>query len=462
MAHITDNPASRTVNHGGVTLTVREKISYGFGDAGGTIVTGLISNFLTFFYTDIFGLTPAIVGTLFVVLRVIDAISDPVIGVITDRNRSPKGQFRPFIFWTAVPLGLILFLTFTVPDIGTGWKVLYAVVTYFGLSLLYSLNNVPYCALITRLTTNPQELISCQSYRFVLCGIAGFAVSVGLPVMVLWFGQGDQAKGYQLGVAVLAMAAVVMFLLCYGGVKERVNTLTTHAFSLKESLRSIRKNDQLILTFFMSLLLISIFNTKGGAALYFITYVLHGDAVYTSLFFGLATLGGVVGSVLVTGFTRYFEIRSIYFAVNVLLAVAHFCVWFVPAGYTTFWLGLVFICCVVLGFLLPMHFTLVAFADSYGEWKSGTRASGMSFAFNLFFVKLAWAVAGVIISVTLSVIAYRAGAENQTPLSLGGITLLSTVIPGILHMLLAAVVYFYRIDNAMEERMRLEISARNS
>lgn len=460
MAHITDSPASAAVNSGSVALSIREKISYGFGDAGGTIVTGLISNFLTFFYTDIFGLTPAIVGTLFLVLRVIDAISDPVIGIIADRNRSAKGQFRPFLLWTAVPLGLILFLTFTVPDIGTGWKILYAVLTYFGLSLLYSLNNVPYCALITKLTTNPQELISCQSYRFVLCGVAGFIVSVGLPVMVSWFGQGDQAKGYQLGVAVLATAAMVMFLVCYAGVKERVNTLATHAFNLKDSLRSIRKNDQLILTFFMSLLLISIFNTKGGAALYFITYVLHGDATYTSLFFGLATLGGVTGSVLVTWFTRYFEIRRIYFAVNVLLAVAHYAVWFVPAGYTTFWLVLVFVCCVVLGFLLPMHFTLVAFADSYGEWKSGTRASGMSFAFNLFFVKLAWAVAGVIISVTLSVISYHAGQENQTPLSLSGITLLSTVIPGVLHMLLAAVVYFFRIDNAMEEQMRTEMATR--
>lgn len=460
MAHITDTPTSGTINDDSVALTNREKISYGFGDAGGTIVTGLISNFLTFFYTDVFGLTPAIVGTLFLVLRVIDAISDPVIGILADRSRSSRGQFRPFILWTAVPLGLILFLTFSVPDIGMGWKILYAVVTYLGLSLLYSLNNVPYCALITKLTTNPQELISCQSYRFVLCGIAGFAVSVGLPVMVSFFGSGDQAKGYQLGVAVLAGAAVVMFLVCYGGVKERVNTLSAHAFNLKDSMRSIRKNDQLILTFFMSLLLISIFNTKGGAAMYFITYVLHGDAAYTSFFFGLATLGGVIGSVLVTYFTRHFEIRRIYFYVNIVLAVAHFCVWFVPADKTTIWLVLVFICCVVLGFLLPMHFTMVAFADSYGEWKSGTRSSGMSFAFNLFFVKLAWAVAGVIISVTLSVISYQAGHEHQTPLSLGGITLLSTVIPGVLHLLLATVVHFFQIDNAMEEKMRIEIASR--
>lgn len=434
-------------------LTVSEKISYGLGDAGGTIVTGLISNFLTFFYTDVFGLTPAIVGTLFLVLRVIDAISDPLIGIAADRTATKMGQFRPFILWTAVPLGLIAFLTFSVPDLAYHWKIVYAVVTYFALSVLYSLNNVPYCALITKITANPLELVSCQSWRFALCGVAGFAVSVGLPMMVKHFGGNDQALGYQWGVGILALFAVVMFLCCFYGVKERVAAQSKHTFNLKESLKSIRHNDQLLLTFVMSLLIISIFNTKGGAAMYFITYVLHGDAAYTSLFFGLATLGGIIGSVLVQYLTRIFEIRRIYFWVNVVLGLAHFAVWFVPGSAATLWLGLVFLCCVVLGFILPMHFTLVTFADTYGEWKSGRRSSGMNFAFNLFFVKLAWAVAGVIISVTLMAVSYQSGTENQTASSLAGITLLSTIVPGCLHLLLALTVAFFRIDNQLVATM---------
>ncbi|HFP9379854.1 MFS transporter [Raoultella ornithinolytica] len=434
-------------------LTVAEKISYGLGDAGGTIVTGLISNFLTFFYTDIFGLTPAIVGTLFVVLRIIDAISDPLIGIVADRTSTKVGQFRPFILWTAIPLGLIAFLTFSVPDLAYQWKIVYAVLTYFALSVLYSLNNVPYCALITKITANPLELVSCQSWRFALCGIAGFAVSVGLPVMVKYFGGDSQAQGYRWGVGILAFFAVVMFLCCFYGVKERVTARSQHTFNLKESLKSIRHNDQLLLTFVMSLLIISIFNTKGGAAMYFITYVLHGDAAYTSLFFGLATLGGIIGSILVQYLTRVFEIRRIYFWVNAVLGLAHFAVWFVPGNATTLWLILVFLCCLVLGFILPMHFTLVTFADAYGEWKSGRRSSGMNFAFNLFFVKLAWAVAGVIISVTLMAVSYQSGMENQTPSSIAGITLLSTIIPGCLHLLLATTVIFFRIDNQMVARM---------
>lgn len=453
MSNISDVAHKLTSQAMTVRLTVAEKISYGLGDAGGTIVTGLISNFLTFFYTDIFGLTPAIVGTLFLVLRVIDAISDPLIGIVADRTSTKNGQFRPFILWTAIPLGLIAFLTFSVPHLAYHWKIVYAVITYFALSVLYSLNNVPYCALITKITANPVELVSCQSWRFALCGVAGFAVSVGLPIMVKYFGGNNQAQGYQWGVGILALLAVIMFLFCFYGVKERITARSHHAFNLKESLKSIRHNDQLLLTFVMSLLIISVFNTKGGAAMYFITYVLHGDAAYTSLFFGLATLGGIIGSVLVQYLTRIFEIRRIYLWVNVILGLAHFAVWFVPGSAATLWLVLVFLCCLVLGFILPMHFTLVTFADTYGEWKSGRRSSGMNFAFNLFFVKLAWAVAGVIISITLMAVSYQSGMAHQTPVSLAGITLLSTVIPGCLHVLLAVTVAFFRIDNQMVATM---------
>ncbi|HIF5959813.1 TPA: MFS transporter [Vibrio parahaemolyticus] len=436
-------------------LKIRERMGYGFGDAGGTVITGLISNFLTFFYTDIFGLTPAIVGTIFVVLRIFDAVTDPLVGVIADKTETKHGKFRPFILWTAVPLALICIMTFTVPDLSYGWKVFYAIVTYFGLSLLYTLNNVPYCALITRITDNPAEVISCQSYRFAISGVAGFAVSAGLPFLVTYFGEGDQALGYQVGVGILAFAAMLMILFCFFNTKEHIKAKTTK-FDLKKNLKNIRQNDQLILTFIMSLLLITIFNTKGGAAMYFITYVLNEGGTYVSWFFGLATLGGIIGALILPYFTQRFKVRDIYFAINAILAVAHFVVYFVPGDSPTLWLGLVFICCVVFGFALPLHFTMVAFADEYGVFKTGVRTSGMNFAFNLFFIKLAWALSGLIISGVLVAVSYSAGAENQTPLSLQGISLLSTIIPGVLHLLLALTVKRFFVDKELLSNLAMK------
>ena len=111
-------------------LSVREKIGYGLGVAGGTVITCLIMNFLTFFYTDVFGLTPALVGTLFIALRVFDAISDPVMGVIADRTQSRWGRFRPWQLWVALPIGIVGVLTFTVPDASMGVKIAWAFGTY--------------------------------------------------------------------------------------------------------------------------------------------------------------------------------------------------------------------------------------------------------------------------------------------------------------------------------------------
>ena len=433
----------QTAPHDGGTVPrvpFLEKVSYGFGDAGGTIITGLIANFLTFYYTDVFGIAPGIVGILFLSLRIFDAISDPLIGIMADRTMTRWGQFRPYLLWTAIPVGFSCFLTFQSPDLGYDGKVAYAAITYFLLALTYSLNNVPYCALITRMTDSATEGVACQSVRFAMVAIASFTVSVGLPIMVRELGGGDLARGYRDGVAILSLAAVAMFLICFLFVRERVVPADATEPPLRTAIANTLKNDQLRITFVMTLLLIAIFNTKGGAALYFITYVLNGGTTYQAFFFGIATIGGFVGSIVVTFFTRRWDVRAIYIWVNLILVAGHFAAYFVPGDYPTLWLVLVALCCTVLGCTLPLHFTLIQLADQYGEWKLGTRSSGMSFAFNQFFVKLAWAVAGALISGVLVLVSYKAGAGNQTPLSLTGIRALSTIIPGLMHLLLAVMI----------------------
>ena len=165
--------------------------------------------------------------------------------------------------------------------------------------------------------------------------------------------------------------------------------------------------------------------------------MLGGDATYQALFFGTATAGGFLGSVIVPFFTRRFDVKTVYVWVNLILVAGHFAAFFVPGGYPILWLALVGLCCIVLGCTLPLHFTLIQLADQYGEWKLGMRSSGMSFAFNQFFVKLAWALAGVLISGVLVIVSYKAGAGNQTPTSLAGIRALSTIIPGLMHLALA-------------------------
>ncbi|HCJ6321580.1 TPA: MFS transporter [Citrobacter sedlakii] len=444
-------------------LSVREKIGYGLGDAGGTVITCLIMNFLTFFYTDVFGLTPALVGTLFIALRVFDAVSDPIMGVIADRTQSRWGRFRPWQLWVAIPIGVIGVLTFTVPDASMGVKIAWAFGTYLLLSVGYTAINVPYCALINTMTTRHNEVISCQSCRFVLCGVAGFLVSVGLPWMVDIFGKGSAAQGYQLGVGVLCTVAVIMFLCCFFWVRERVPIEMMGKFTLREHLAGLRKNDQLLLMLVMSFLLINVFNIRGGGYMYFITYVLEGSTAYTSLFFTMVTFASIIGSVLVSPLTRRVDTVKLYSATNLVLAALAVLMWLLPTGpaWQTLWLGVILGNGIILGFTLPLHFSLMAFADDYGEWKTGVRSSGMNFAFNLFFIKLAWASSAGIISLLFILVAYQPGAENQTAQSLGGITAMETLLPALFHLLLALSIRYCKLNNPMMTRIASDLRQRH-
>ncbi|EEJ3447046.1 MFS transporter [Salmonella enterica subsp. diarizonae] len=445
------------------TLSIREKIGYGLGDAGGTVITCLIMNFLTFFYTDVFGLTPALVGTLFIALRVFDAISDPVMGIITDRTQSRWGRFRPWQLWIAIPIGIIGVLTFTVPDAGMGVKITWAFGTYLLLSVGYTAINVPYCALINTMTTRHEEVIACQSWRFVLCGVAGFLVSVGLPWMVDFLGQGNAAQGYQWGVGVLCAIAVIMFLCYFFWVRERVPLAMMGKFTLREHLAGLRKNDQLLLMLVMSFLLINVFNIRGSGYMYFITYVLEGSTAYTSLFFTMVTFASILGSVIVSPLTRRIDTVKLYYRTNLVLATLAIAMWFLPVGpaYQALWLAVILGNGIILGFTLPLHFSLMAFADDYGAWKTSVRSSGMNFAFNLFFIKLAWASSAGIISLLFIFVAYHPGASNQTPASLNGITAMETLLPALFHLLLALAIRICKLNNPMMSRIATDLRQRH-
>lgn len=445
------------------TLSLREKIGYGLGDAGGTVITCLIMNFLTFFYTDVFGLTPALVGTMFLALRVFDAISDPVMGVLADRTQSRWGRFRPWQLWIAVPIGIIGILTFTVPDAGMGVKIAWAFGTYLLLSVSYTAINVPYCALINTMTSRHNEVISCQAWRFVLCGVAGFLVSVGLPWLVKALGQGNIAQGYQYGVGVLCAIAVVMFLCCFFWVRERVSLDVMGKFTLREHVAGLRKNDQLLLMLVMSFLLINVFNIRGGGYMYFITYVLGGSTGYTSLFFTMVTFASIFGSVIINLLSRRFDTVKLYYYTNLLLAALAVAMWFLPTGpaWQTLWLAVILGNGIILGFTLPLHFSLMAFSDDYGEWKTGVRSSGMNFAFNLFFIKLAWASSAGIISLVFIFVAYQPGADNQTTSSLAGIAAMETLLPALFHLLLAFAIRACKLNNPTMSRIATDLRARH-
>lgn len=154
-------------------LSVKEKIGYGMGDAASHIIFDNVMLYMMFFYTDIFGIPAGFVGTMFLLARALDAISDPCMGLLADRTRSRWGKFRPWILFGAIPFGLVCVLAYSSPDLSHNGKLIYAAVTYTLLTLLYTVVNIPYCALGGVITDNPTQRISLQSWRFVLATAGG-------------------------------------------------------------------------------------------------------------------------------------------------------------------------------------------------------------------------------------------------------------------------------------------------
>lgn len=170
-------------------VPLKEKIGYALGDGAANIAWRGVATFLFIYYTDVFGLDPVTVGVLFLVARFSDGISDVIMGILGDRTKSKYGKFRPWILWTALPLGIILSLLFTNPDFGDTGKIVYAYITYILFTLIYTANNVPYGALMAVMTGDDKERISIGSFRMVGAFAGGMLVQGALLFLVLYFGN---------------------------------------------------------------------------------------------------------------------------------------------------------------------------------------------------------------------------------------------------------------------------------
>lgn len=443
-------------------LSVKEKIGYGMGDAGCNIIFGAIMLFVNYFYTDIFGLSPALVGVLLLSVRVIDAVTDPVMGALADRTRSRWGRFRPWLLWMAFPFALFSVLMFTTPQWDYSSKVVYAFVTYFLLSLTYTAINIPYCSLGSVITRDPGERVACQSYRFVMVGLATLLLTLSLLPMVEWFGNGNHARGYQMAMTVLAFIGMCMFLFCFASVRERVRPAVSSRDALKADLRDVWKNDQ-----WVHILLLTLCNVCPGfirmaATMYYVTWVMGQSTQFATLFISLGVVGMMFGSALAKVLTDRWCKLKVFFWTNIALALFSCGFYFLNPHATTLVVVMYFLLNILHQIPSPLHWSLMADVDDYGEWKTGKRITGISFSGNLFFLKVGLAVAGAMVGFLLSWYGYDASLPQQSTSAVNGIVMLFTVIPGIGYLLTAGVVRLLKVDRALMLRIQADLEKRRN
>ncbi|MDP5137249.1 glycoside-pentoside-hexuronide (GPH):cation symporter [Rheinheimera baltica] len=426
-------------------VSIKEKMAYGLGDTASNIVFQTVMLFLTFFYTDIFGISPAFVGTMFLVVRIIDAITDPLMGAFADRTQSKHGKFRPYLLWFALPFGVISVLAFTTPDFSETGKMIYAFVTYTLLMMVYTAINIPYCALGASLTDDPKERVSVQTYRFIFAFIGGVLVSACTLPLVEYFGQGDKAKGYQLTILAMSILGVMMFLVCFYGTKERVIPPKEQTGTYLQNFKTLWQNDQWRVLALATLCLMSGFVLRTTLAIYYIKYYLNmPDSI--SLIITLGMFGSIIGCIVANQLAKKFCKVKLYITIQLLAATLCAASFFVPAEQAILAIALYVLWNMVFNTGTPLLWAKMADTVDYGQWKTGIRTTGMVYSSIVFFIKLGIAVGGATAGWLLAGYGYQADVA-QTDATKAGLLLSFSLFPAIGSVLVAVIMRWYMLNN---------------
>ena len=439
-------------------LPVVEKIGYGLGDMAANFIFQTMVMFQLAFYTDTFGLAATAAGTLLVVVRVFDAAFDPVMGVIADRTNTRWGKFRPWILWTAVPFGLMGFLTFVTPELSASGKLAYAYVTYILLMAVYSANNLPYSALSGVITGDLAERTSLSSYRFVCAMLAQLIIQgLALP-MVNYFGQGDSARGYQYTIGIFSAVAVVLFVITFATTRERIRPAPDQAASIGQHFADLGRNRPWLAMFVLTFILFITLSMRGSVVLYYFKYYVGNESLF-SAFNVLGTTATIIAIFFSKSLAMRFGKRAVFMAG--LAATALLTLAFVALPPEA--VGLMFTAEIlrqfVYGFTIPLLWAMMADVADYSEWRNRRRATGIVFSAIVFALKAGLGFGGAITGYLLAFYGYVPNVA-QTGAALDGIRLTMSVFPAIGFALCAACLFFYGIDRVAEVRITAELEER--
>lgn len=418
-------------------LPFREKLGYSFGDTASNIFFQFVNIFLLYYYTDVFGISPGHVGTLFLVARVWDAFSDPLMGAIADRTRTRWGTYRPYLLWMAVPFGALGYLAFANPDLGETSRIIYAYVTYIGLMMAYTAINVPYSALMGVMTPTSSERTSLSTFRFVGAFSGGLIVSLGVRPLVKLLGGENEALGFKLTMAIFATVAIVMFFLTFAMTRERVKPQLGTS-RIRDDIKILLKNKPWVIMVVAAILTLSSAAVRWTITPHYFKYYVGDDGSQFWWFLDKTTFVLTTGSLafivgcLFTGFvSRKLGKRNALMGLTLLNGALILAFYFLPPQAFTAMVILNVIGNLVAGPIPALVWSIYTDVADYGEWKFGRRTSGLAFSAAMFAQKLGITIGGSICGWTLGGLGFIANTQ-QSPEVLEGIRITFSILPGVL------------------------------
>ncbi|HBW3135937.1 TPA: MFS transporter [Klebsiella pneumoniae] len=434
----------------GEKISVREKIGYSLGDAASHIVFDSSVAILAYFYTDIYGLPPAVMGTMFLLVRLLDAITDPIMGAIADATSTRWGRFRPWLLAICVPFAVSCVLVYSIPSFSDSGKIAYAVAAYIFMTLMYTAINIPYCSLGAALTSDPRESLSLQSWRFAITPIGGALGTAFILPLADFLYPGDRATGIQVSMALFGVIGCLMFITCFATTNERVQPIKEQNLNIARDVKILFRNDQWrILSVYNFMMLVAVV-IRGGAVVYYVNSVLHKGADVITIFMLGGMFASMLGSVLAKPFgTRFCKVRFSFW-INLLTAALGVVCFIVPVQYWIAVLGVHILISIIQGGNGALQWSMITDVNNYGEWKTQRRITGMNVAANIFVIKLGVAVGGAILGWILAYFHYAANTTVQSASAVQGVVLLFTLVPSVFYVLTAVSIKFYSLT---ENRM---------
>lgn len=434
-----------------------KRIGYGIGDLGCNLVFSTMASYLMLFYTDVFGITAAAAGTLMLVTKVVDALTDTGMGLLVDKTHTRWGQGRPYFIIGAIPFAVFTFLTFYIPNFGPTGKLIWAYVTYCLLCTAYTVVNIPLNTIVPRLTSDPNERNCLVSTRMI-CAMLGTAIVMSITTpLVNFFGKGNAAHGYLTTMTLYGILAMLIFFITFASTKEVVpSTVSSEKISLRENLKGM--TDQAVLLMVFNALYFALYVVRSTTVLYYFTYNLQ-KTEWITLVGLLGILSGLPMLLCLPALMRRFSKRNVMFLSIAIYVIGDLLIY---VGKSSSFCLLAGLCITGLGIygIFGTVFAIQPDVIDYSEFKKNRSISGMIAAFQGFSVKASMGLASWIIGMFLTRSGYVPNAV-QTPQALASIEITFIWIPLVLCALLAVTTLFYKLD-AVSDTMRTELEIRRS
>ena len=471
-------------------LSIIEKIGYSLGDLSANLVFQTLITYLAYFYTDIYGLNADDATAIIFIVGTVAAFAfNPIVGALADRTNSKWGKFRPWILWTAVPLGVTSVLAFTTPDFSYNGKVIYAVVTYTLLLLLYAGSNLPYSALSGVITGDMKERNSISAFRFVAVMFAQFFVQVFMLPIIMYAGGGDKAVGIEITMTWLAIIGTILLIITFITTKERIIPKPEQSSSLIDDIKDLIKNIPWIIMLTVTILLFTTLAMKGGAYVYYFENYVSKNSLSdfispiidflsiiginffgndpVSAGFGLFNAGGIIFMIIGIGLSKMLADRygkRNVFAVFLFISTLFILVFYIlPPDSISLIFGAQIFHGFFYGITIPLLWAMIADVADYSEWKNNRRATAIIFSAMMVGLKLGLSIGGALVASILGTYGYVPNsAGEQTESAILGTKMLVSVFPSIPFLLAAGLLFFYIIDKNLEDKIEQDLLNRRN